>query len=348
MTTVAITCIGGAFSYETISQLRADPALPVKVIGVDGDVRTHNRHFVDAFHGVPLATRDPGGFVTAIREICARENVDVLIPCADEEVYAIAGEKDRFSPTVCAVEGPGTLARLRDKVALFDHLRDRGVPLPAYAAVDSVPDLEAAAARLGYPRVPFILKPRSGRGSRGIMLVDARSGVIEAREGERGLTSGPLAQIAGRLAQQGGALRLMAMEYLPGAVSDVDCVAVGGEPLCVVPRRRLWDDPFSRGVEGHEIVADAELEARTAEISRALTMNYAFDCDFGTAADGRPGLLEVNPRLSGSAAAALGGGVNMPLTLVRMALRLPVPSVHVKPGVRAYPVSRLEFSDPRS
>ena len=343
MTTIVLTCIGGMFSIETLSQLRADSEIPVRIVGVDGSSATSNRHFVDAFHQVPLASGEPEAFASAIREVCRRERADVLVPCADEEVLAIAREKASFAPTICATESASTLELLRDKVALFDYLAASGVALPAYAAVGTLTDLSAAAERLGYPRVPFILKPRSGRGARGIVLADPTARGMVSPQGDRSPTMGPLEAIAEALASQPGPLGLMAMAYLPGTIYDVDCVAIEGQPLCIVPRRRLWDGPFSRGVEGHEVIDAPDLEAMTAQISQALRMNYAFDCDFGTAADGRPGLLEVNPRLSGSAPAALAGGVNIPLVLLRAIIGLPVARPTIVPGGRAYPVTRMAF-----
>ena len=138
---------------------------------------------------------------------------------------------------------------------------------------------------------------------------------------------------------------LMAMEFLPGDIYDVDCVATEGVPICVVPRRRLWDTPFSRGVEGHKIVRNEEMEQMTARVAEIFSLSYVFDCDFGTTADGRPGLLEVNPRWSGSVAAGLAGGVNVPTVLIRSMVGLPLPNTELKTGGKAVPVTRMVFQD---
>ena len=97
------------------------------------------------------------------------------------------------------------------------------------------------------------------------------------------------------------------------------------------------------GVEGHEIERNPEMENLTRRIARELSMSYVFDCDFSPDADGKPGLLELNPRWSGSVAATLAGGVNLPSLLVRSILGLPLPSVEIRPGGRAYSVTRLAF-----
>ena len=343
--TVLITCVGGYYAYDTVRALRMDEELQLRVVGVDATPDVVNRHFVDAFHPVPMASEDPPGFVEAMLDICRRESVDVLIPGADEEALALAPVKDRFleEGTTCAVQDAGTLELMGDKFGLFEDLSQRGIPLPEYDSVSTASDLAQAAERLGYPERKVILKP--GRGARGLVLVDAGESEYSHSSEARGYDVGSVDIVAEQLAGRGNDLGMMAMEYLPGDIFDVDCVADAGDTICMVPRRRLADTPWSRGVEGHRIERHQEMERITGEIAKALSLSFAFDCDFGTTASGEPGLLEVNPRWSGSVAAGLAAGVNVPVILVRTILGLPLPEIDVRPGARVVPVTRMGFPD---
>lgn len=343
---VLITCVGGVFSLDTIRALRLDTDLNVRVIGVDADPGVVNRWFVDSFHQVPNASTDPEAFADALMEVCQGESVDVVVPGADEEVYALSRVKKAFldAGVKCAAEDWDKVALMRDKVQFFKRLSQSNIPLPKFATASTPQDIATAVPQLGYPGRRVILKPRTGRGARGLIVIDSEVDEYTTGSEARGYAIGNLDRVTENLSEVGGDLGLMAMEYLPGAIFDVDCVARDGVPLCIVPRRRLWDTPFSRGVEGHQIERNQEIERLTEQITAALSLNYVFDCDFGTTADGRPGLLELNPRWSGSVAAGLAGGVNVPGLLVRSMMGLPVPAVDLRFGGKAFPVTRMAFA----
>lgn len=344
--TVLITCIGGVYSRDTIEALRLDRELHLRLVGCDADPDPVNRHFVDVFRQVPNASQEPDDFACVLLECCRELGVSAVVSGADEEVLALSRHRDAFTAlgVTCAVESTTTLAILRDKAALFDRLRDAGVRVPAYRRVDSAAEVALAADALGYPERPFVLKPSTGRGARGLMLVDSTIPGVTNPAGSRGYVRGNLAGIAAAVSEAGGT-NLLAMEYLPGPAYDVDCVATAGVPHCLVVRRRLWRDPLSPVSQGCRIERHEALESLTRDVVAALTLSFACDLDFGTAPDGSVGLFEVNPRWSGAVASALGGGVNIPAVLIRSLRGMPLGSTDVQPGRSMFPVTRMTFVD---
>jgi carbamoyl-phosphate synthase large subunit len=342
---VLLTCIGGFFALDIVDAIRMDNDLDVRIVGVDGDPDVVNRHFLDTFYPVPLAATAPDDFVSALLEICRQEAIDIVLPGADEEVWALSRVKDKFLGigTKCAVQDSDTVELIRDKVRFFETASQAGVSVPGFAAVSSTEEFVQVANWLGYPDRRVVLKPRTGRGARGVIIVDPDAGDLTVIQEARGFELGSLDQIAEKLDKEEGPLALMAMEFLPGDIYDVDCLADEGVPKCVVPRRRLWGTPFSRGVEGHQIVRNEAMEQVTRTIAETLSLSYVFDCDFGTTADGLPGLLEINPRWSGSVTAAIAGGVNLPSLLVRSMAGLPVPTLQLRTGMNVFPVIRMAF-----
>ncbi|MBI4617561.1 MAG: ATP-grasp domain-containing protein [Planctomycetes bacterium] len=348
-TTVLLTCIGGTFVPDTIEALRADPDLDLRIVGVDANPEVANRFLVDSFHVVPGAAAAPDRFLDTLREICHAEEVEVVLPSADEEVVALARVKSEFreSGVRCAVEESGTVDLLRDKARLFARLAERGVPLPGFALV-SVPDqIEEAARSLGYPGRKIVLKPPTGRGSRGLVVVDPAVQGFHPVSGARHAFA-DLASVVEQVERERGRLPLLAMEFMPGPDYDVDCIARQGEALCVVPRRRLWKDPFLSVSQGCRIERHPGLEEFTRRIVRELSLSHAMDLDVGLGAGGAPGLYEINPRWSGAVAASRAGGVNVPAILLRTLLDLPVPAVEPKHGTRMFPVTRMAFVDEAS
>jgi carbamoyl-phosphate synthase large subunit len=294
-----------------------------------------------------MATTSPDDFAEALLDVCRRESVDIVIPGADEEVFALAKAKSAFleAGVKCAVEDSEKVELTRDKVRFFERLAQADVPLPKFAEISTAGELHGVAEALGYPERPVILKPNTGRGARGLILVDSKVNALDQGTEARGYAVGNVDLVTELLGKSEEPLGLIAMEFLPGDIFDCDCVARDGVPLCIVPRRRLWDTPFSRGVEGHRIEHNPEMEGLVKQITEALSFNYVFDCDFGSSADGKPGLLELNPRWSGSVTAALAGGVNVPSVLVRSMADLPLPNVEVRAGATAIPMTRMVFPE---
>lgn len=73
---------------------------------------------------------------------------------------------------------PGTLRLIQDKLRQKDAFADRGIPVPAYRAVDDADDVHAAADELG---LPLMLKARmGGYDGRGNVRVDDPGDVADA------------------------------------------------------------------------------------------------------------------------------------------------------------------------
>ncbi len=343
--TVLLTCVGGVYARDTIEALRLDVEQQLRIVGTDAAGDVANRYAVDAFYQVPSAAADPNGFLDVVTGTCRRERVDLVLPCADDEVTVLAGARDRLEAAGirCAVQDVRTLETVRDKLRLFDYLCAAGIPVPRYAAVRSANNLVSVASSLGYPRTPFVLKPSVSRGARGVTIVDPGVSALRALPGSRGHRTGPVGAVAKALTEEGVTVPLMAMELLSGAAYDVDCLADRGRAYCTVVRRRLWRDPLSPVSQGCRIEAHPEIEALVAQIALALGLDGAVDMDFGSAPNGTAGLFEVNPRWSGSVASSLAGGVNVPALLVRQLRGLPLLNTSVTPGSSMFPVTRMTF-----
>ena len=342
---ILITCIGGVFALDTIEALRSDADLKIRVIGVDASPETINRFFVDAFYPVPLASERPEDFVSALRDICLKESVPIVIPGADEEVLVLSHAKKIFSDAgiTCSVEDHAKVELMRDKASLFLHLSKMGIAMPKFFIISKAEDILSAANKLGYPNERFILKPRTGRGARGLIIVDSGVSEFKIVPSSRNYGIANLESVIERLQKEEKSLNLMAMEYLPGPAYDVDCLANKGIPLQLVVRRRLWKDPFSPMSQGCRIERNPDMESIVRQIVNGMKLTYLFDFDFGTTAQGKPGLLELNPRWSGAVAAALSGGINIPSCLVRTMIGLPVPIVDLEVGACMFPVTRMAF-----
>lgn len=240
-----------------------------------------------AFHRVPAA-RDPH-FVTALRRIVHVEAVDLVIPTVTEELVVLAdGPADVGAPVVL-----GDLRAVRladDKLATAHALRAAGVPVPrTFGGADldgDDPGWRCARARLG---VPWLAKPRSGRGGRGVCVHDAPPTAADA---------------ARALAES-----LVWQEFAPGEeyAPNLYVAADPRDDVVVVLRKtglahgRHGNATGVERLDGPEH-ADAGAVARRA--ARALGLRGPVDVDVRRRADGTPVVLEVNARFGANSAHA--------------------------------------------
>ncbi len=333
--TVLLTSVGGQLSPWLLQTLNASSLIQLRTIGADGSAAALGRAFSDAFYQVPMGN-DPA-YPERILDICKREKVDVVFPASDEEAFALAMNIAAFETMSVKVSCPtaDAVPVLQNKANMYDHLARAGLPVPAYYRVSNEIELRQAAETFGYPDRDFVIKPTVGRGGRGVWVISDR--VPSMAERNAGLAIDALSlNTYLSSAEDGDFQELMAMPMLSGDMFDVDILAdQRGNPFYTVPRRRFHvrTTPF-RGcwLDKHEEVL--ELAQRTQGL---LQYPNLFDFDIILDSEGRPWLLEVNPRMSASIAVSVMHGVRLLEFAILMLLGLDVPDVEIPWGKGAKP-----------
>jgi carbamoyl-phosphate synthase large subunit len=236
-------------------------------------------------------------FVDHMIELCAREQVDVLIPTVDSELLPLARRRDEIGAhgvnLVCPSEH--TIEVCLDKVALARACTGV-VPVPRTAILDEDFDPDDWL-------LPAICKPRSGSGSRGVVQIDHAS------------QWGALSRSA----------ELLVQEFLPGEEYSIDVLAApDGRVVAAVPRSRLKvDSGISVAGRTHR---DPELESLGRLVSAEIGLVGVANVQARRDAAGRAALLEVNPRFPGAMVLTVGAGVDMPALVLDAALGRPLPA----------------------
>jgi HAD superfamily hydrolase (TIGR01549 family) len=167
LATVLVVSGGGFQGLAVIRGLRR--CAQVRIIMADCYGENVGRYFVDQFYRVPPIS-DRAGFLAALRDICGREGVRLVLPSTDFELTVLAEEAAAFREqgVVVAVSERALLDRLRDKRQLHGLLREAGCPvLPLWDPRDPAAPL------------PLIGKPVQGWGGRGLKVVHTREALRE-------------------------------------------------------------------------------------------------------------------------------------------------------------------------
>lgn len=273
---------------------------------------------------------DDPDYIDSIRAICRGERITTVIPQTGSELCPLSKNKESFEQSgvkVLVSADPGKLNIAGDKGMLYDFFRDEEY-IPEYRIARSIPEIEEAAKYLGYPNVPVCVKPLRGEGGKGFCII-AEHNIDFFKQGSGGPRMS-LKILEEYLNSAGDFPPLLVSEYLPGAEYSVDCVCMEGATIVCVPRVRI---ETMAGVATVSKFEKNEGLIRIAEgIISKLNLSYNVNLQFRYAADGKPRLMEINPRVSGSLVANCGAGVNMMELSLRLAYGLPLGALDVKWG----------------
>lgn len=304
---IGITCVGGTLVPATLQMLRQSALVEYRIIGLNSTPAPVAAAFLDGFHAVPRG--DDPSYAATLLEIVRQEKIDILLPWSDDEAEAVSAMTGLLRQEGCRplVSSPECLARISNKRITYDLLRAAGLPSPEYTAVHDVAALRTAITGYGFPDRTVVVKPSRGRGGRGLQILLGRdnppdwlgSGQRESRW-DGGLP--PEDALAAFFAHGG---ELLVMPCLGVPAYDADVLVMGGDPLVVVRRRH---NPTGIPFQGNTLVADPDVSAYCRAVADALGLEGLHDIDLMTGPDGRPLVLEVNPRPSGSMAASLAAG----------------------------------------
>lgn len=299
---VLVTGSGGPAGISVVRRLTA---LGQRVVAADADPTAAGGALADVAVTVPPA--DHPRFLDALLGAAATYGVDALIGTVAEELPALNAGVDRLTAAGVATWLPDLSAvhLCCDKAAFAGRMGAAGVAHPPTATTP------ADAARLPGP---WIVKPRSGRGSRGLQLLDDAAAVMAAMSADAGL-----------IAQT----RLPGREFTADALVDRD-----GTLLTVVPRRR---DETRAGisVKGTTFRSEAVTGVAAAALA-AVRLTGPANVQGFVADDGTATVVEINPRFSGGLPLTLAAGADVVSTYLA-GIRDPhaeLPFLWFTPGVR--------------
>jgi biotin carboxylase len=180
--------------------------------------------------------------VARITRFAVDRGADAVLTFSEFAVHAVAGACDQLS---LRGAGPNTM-RSRDKWSMRCCWERAGVPVPRFARVDGLDDLQAAYHKLD---TPFLLKPALSAGSIGQQVIASAEELPAAYERCRGALSA--AALAGGGEYGGSAQRHLVAEDIIRSSSawwfddprygdyvSVEGIVAGGiyHPICITAR----------------------------------------------------------------------------------------------------------------
>jgi carbamoyl-phosphate synthase large subunit len=292
---VLVTGAGGPAAIAAMKSLRADES--VELIAADMDPWASGLYLVPAQARTLIPAGAAPDFTDVLLSRCLTLGVHVVVPTVDAELRPLSRAWGAFTAA-----GIGLLLA---PAAALDVILDKLALVERCASVVRTPRTELFGPCV-YPaswRYPVVVKPRTGSGSRGVIIVDS----------------------AAQLAALERSPSLIVQDFLPGEEYSVDVLAdASGHVIASVPRLRARVDS---GVSvGGLTVHDPEVEWFGRAVAQATGVTYVANVQCRRDGDGRPALLEVNPRMPGTLGLTIASGVDMPRLALAALLGRPVPA----------------------
>lgn len=264
MPTVLVTGVGGPAGQNCAVLFKQ---AGWRVVGVDmRDVQGADKEGID-FHLVP-ACNDPH-YLPTLTQLMALTGADVLLPTVSEELPLIAREAAR-SRALVAISPSWAVDTAHDKYLTWQFATAAGIPVPAaLLASQAQARPELIAAELG---LPFISKPRVGRGGRGIQLHQTASDVT------------------------GMEADLMLQAFAPGTEYSVNLFCGADSEVVVVLQKLAMREGVTGNATKIERVQAPDVRDLAIKVARGLGLRGLVDMDVRRTEQGEPRLLEVNAR----------------------------------------------------
>ncbi len=291
---VLMTGAGGAGTIEIIKSLRRAERYEIAV--ADAGRHSYGFHLADRGYLVPFGA--DARFAEVFADLIRREQPHFVIPLVDEEipkVHALVREQFAGQTRVLAPL-PAFCELALDKWRMASAMAAAGLSTALTVLTSEVP--------ADFP-FPAIVKPRSGRGSRGVATV---------RSGDE--LAAYLAKAPGPASQFVLQERLLGREFTTSVVVGLD-----GELLAVVPKEAVEKRGITQVGVTRRVPAIDDLCARMQAVLQA---DGPFNVQLILGEDGVPRVFEVNPRYSTTVALTLAAGIDEVDVVMRHALGEPL------------------------
>tara|TARA_R100000388_G_C7243946_1_gene163527 strand:- start:2779 stop:3849 length:1071 start_codon:yes stop_codon:yes gene_type:complete len=252
-------------------------------------------------------------YIPCIYDYCVKNKIDLIIPCADEELLPLAKSKHIFEKINCKilVSDENSLKICLDKSRLFDFLCDQGFQknIVDHDVCNDVESFLQSYERLTNLGHRVCVKPSKTHGSRGFRVIKdqlCKEDFFNKKPNSSEITLQELVKIL----KSDGTNKfsdLLVMEFLPHDEYSVDCFSRDNEFICV-PRTRKT---ISNGIcTSGKTIKKNDLIDLSESMYEKLGLKYNANFQFRYDLSGVPKLLEVNPRFSGTMEHCRASGVN--------------------------------------
>tara|TARA_B110000211_G_scaffold234801_1_gene306385 strand:- start:12407 stop:13429 length:1023 start_codon:yes stop_codon:yes gene_type:complete len=298
MIRILITSSGGRLIPALTKFLKNDRQLgKVYIVGID---KKKIKKVISIDKSYIVKDLNKNKYLLKVLKICKKEKIEILIPYSDHEAKIISKFKKKFTKEgiKVIVNNKNIIDIISNKYLTYKILKKNGIQVPQFRLAKNCNELKKALIKFDYPNLPVVIKPIQGIGGRGVTILNGKKVKLQnwIGKGKReNIFQKEIKNFPKKIFNYGP---LIIMEPLNSPAYDVDCFTFRKKQLIII-RKRI--NPTGIPYKGNYVVNDKKIINYCKKIIKILKVNSLVDLDLLTSKTGKPLLLEINPRPSGSA-----------------------------------------------
>lgn len=284
-----------------IRAIREGFSQPVRIIGLSYETLEPGIYLhdvVDKTYQIPYPSAGSETLLSRIQYIHEKENIQVLIPNFDAELYNFI----KLSPSLKSIGIETFLPTqeqfdARDKINLYQFGLKYGLSVPADRIIYSSNDLYGCAEFLGYP---LVVKGKFYDAIVAYTLEQAQKAFY-------------------KLSAKWG-FPIIVQQFISGTEINIAVLGDGkGNAISIIPMKKLYITDKGKAWAGITLEDETLIElART--FVKATNWKGGCELEIMRTPTGVPYIMEINPRFPAWIYLSAAAGQNQPASLVRMAM----------------------------
>jgi predicted ATP-grasp superfamily ATP-dependent carboligase len=262
---------------------------------------------------LPSYAEDGGAFAEAVLGFVSKHPTRVVLPTGDGVIAMLSPLREDLAALGCtlAVAPDSALEMATDKNRTLEVADRLGIAHPRTRRFDSLDELPSVLAE--FP-LPFVLKPTvSWTGRTAARIVPCE--VVSEDEAT---------DVAREFISAGSSV--LAQQWACGRREGVTLFIADGEVVasCGHVAHRTSPPLGGASVMRESIATPPDIYDSAIRLAKAIGIEGVCEVEFRRDADGKPLLMEINPRLAGTIENAMHSGVDFPLMIWQWATGRPV------------------------
>lgn len=306
---ILVTGVGSIAAVSVCRCFKSVKERNIYVVGADIKEQVPNMN-IDKYY--QNKRYDDPNLIEHLISICKKEKIDLIISLVDGELYQIAKHRDDFLKvgTIVCLNEADTISLIQNKYELYNYLAKHNIDTPKAVLFNNIVEFIDGCKKLGFPNNDICYKPITSSGSRGFRKIcnqiDYENYLFKDKPTINTFTYDYVISLMRKVSSFP---EMMLMEFLPGALINIEAFAIKGQTKKLIVHTYPSNDG---NFTGGNIIIDKEVEKYCEDIISTLKLDGYFGIQLAYSKDNVVKLIEINPRIQGSAIITYFEDINMP------------------------------------
>jgi carbamoyl-phosphate synthase large subunit len=315
---ILVTSVGGGLAPQFLRYFKKIKKHDIIIYGVDVNKNSISKQFLDFFQKTGRGNTKQ--FLLDVKKIVRKNKINIIIPGSDEDALNLSKNRKYIENKITQLASVdyNILKILSNKEKTYKFLNKNNIAAPEFFVVRNKKNLINRIKEIYTKHQIAVIKPSISRGGRNVFVIKKKykSSNIVIRNSGREIELG-FNFFLKKYLHKINFFPIIVMEYLKPPCYDFDMVCKDGVLINGITRKRINSSVPN---EGHLVEHNEKIFNIGRKVVKALNLTWLYDCDLMIDNKNRPKIIEINPRMSGSASISIEAGVPIIENLINIYL----------------------------